>query len=262
MKAFFQRLVGGQSAKNESIRLAAFGKHPGWDDHIPGIGVDTTALANLKQVLYVRGIGGQIDSGSWEKLEPEKRQEGFDYTFFWLIENRPVLGQLWSSTDRKGRTKYPMLLCAQGDAFTPASLFAAANAELQQLRRACQAATSAEQVINECRAAQNRLDAQRAVPESPDLGTVPSVDARRRFLERRELGPDRLGLLRILHELTNAAGTQQKASRASANDLRPRHIRVPLCADSVANAVSLWSDFFRVSFPRRFPWYSLLEPMS
>ena len=41
--------------------MGAFGKHPGWDDHILGIGVETETLAQVKQALYVGGIGGQID---------------------------------------------------------------------------------------------------------------------------------------------------------------------------------------------------------
>src|SRR5277367_5324152 len=93
------------------LTLAAFGKHPGWDDHMPGIGVETDDLAYVKHTLYVGGIGRQIDSGAWEKLEPEKRLEGFDHVFLWRRGNHFLLGQIWSSTDRKGRAKYPMILC-------------------------------------------------------------------------------------------------------------------------------------------------------
>src|SRR6185369_2372481 len=81
-------------AARSRITFAAFGKHPGWDDHIPGIGIETEILARLNQVLYVRSIGGQIDSGAWEKLEAEKRLDGFDHTFFWLTAGHIVLGQL------------------------------------------------------------------------------------------------------------------------------------------------------------------------
>src|SRR5688572_28846945 len=77
----FQRLKprGRNSAlATPRLTFAAFGKHPGWDDHMPDIGVVTEALATLKQNLYVGGIGSQIDSGAWERLEPEKRIEGFE----------------------------------------------------------------------------------------------------------------------------------------------------------------------------------------
>ncbi len=60
------------------VALAAFGKHPGWDDHIEptpsgitpaDLGLETESLNLAKTVLYINGIGGQIDSGAWEKLD-------------------------------------------------------------------------------------------------------------------------------------------------------------------------------------------------
>src|SRR6266487_787112 len=152
MKGLFQRLIGGRerAPKKGDLRLAAFGKHPGWDDPTGGIGIESELLANIKQVLYVRGIGGQIDSGAWEKLESEKRVQGFDHTFLWLIPGHSVLGCFWSSTDRKGRAKYPMVLCVQGDSLSPEFLVEKVAPELQRLRDACKATTSADQVKNEC----------------------------------------------------------------------------------------------------------------
>ena len=116
------------------INLAVFGKHPGWDDHIPGIGVVTETLANLKQSFYVTGIGGQIDSGGWEKLEAGKRVAGFDHTFLWQKDGHVLLGYLWSSTDRKGRAKYPMVLCVDSQGVSPGWLLANAGRELAELR--------------------------------------------------------------------------------------------------------------------------------
>ena len=60
------------------VHVAAFGKHPGWDDHIEEIGLDSDLLVKAKRLLYTEGIAGNIDSGAWEKLEPEKRQAYVD----------------------------------------------------------------------------------------------------------------------------------------------------------------------------------------
>src|SRR5580698_8055035 len=87
----------GGSASTSRLSLAAFGKHPGWEDHIPGIGMDTEALASLKQSLYFDGIRGQIDSGAWEKMEQLKRLEGFDHQFLWMRPGHTLLGLMWSS---------------------------------------------------------------------------------------------------------------------------------------------------------------------
>src|SRR5882724_3859710 len=120
MKDLFQRLKGpgGRAGSPVELRLTlgAFGKHPGWDDHILdrqrdlGLGPETETLGQVKQALYVAGIGGQIDSGAWDKLEPPKRLAGFDHTFLWLRPGHALVGRLWSSVDRKGRSKYPMVL--------------------------------------------------------------------------------------------------------------------------------------------------------
>src|ERR1019366_6699729 len=115
---FLKKLPAGRwpSAKSAegTLLLAAFGKHPGWDDHIPGIGIETDTLAEVKQSLYVGGIGGQLDSGAWKKLEADKRQEGFDHVFLWLQPGHALVGRLWSSSDGKGRKEYPMVLCVDG----------------------------------------------------------------------------------------------------------------------------------------------------
>ena len=155
---------------------------------MPGIGVDTETLAYIKQTLYVTGIGRQIDSGAWEKLEPEKRQEGFDHTFLWLRAGHVVLGQLWSSKDGKGRAKYPMVLCVDGERVSPRLMLSLVRPGLQNLRDACKAATTADQVAGHCRAAQEELrklfigGTIQAEPNQPG-------DEPRLFLERAELGP-------------------------------------------------------------------------
>jgi hypothetical protein len=260
MKDLFQRLKSGDTAWGEKpaaprLTLGAFGKHPGWDDHILGIGVETETLAQVKQALYVGGIGGQIDSGVWEKLEPEKRLVGYDHTFLWLRPGHVILGQLWSSTDGKGRSKYPMVLCIDGEAVAPGFMLTHLLPGLEHLREACKATTSAEQVTKDCRAAQEQL---RAILTSADsrLAEIPlSAEARRRFLQRRELGPDRLGFLRALHELgtTFSPSGNGRGVGAATADSRSRHLRLPLASDSQTEALLLWGAFFRCAVPDAVP---------
>ena len=261
MKEILQRLVGagGRSASEAAqprLTLAAFGKHPGWDDHLPGIGVDTETLARVKQVLYVSGIGGQIDSGVWEKLDAEKRQEGFDHTFLWLSPGHVVLGNMWSSTDRKGRSKYPMVVCVDGEAVTAGFLTVKAKADLEGLREACKASTSSTQVTAEWDAAQKRLRARLRDPAHPSTGPWPSIEARRRFLERREFGPERLGLLRVLHELTSAAGPSAAGHGSRPATIvggRSHHFRAPLGCESGNEAFLLWTAFLECILSRTVP---------
>jgi hypothetical protein len=244
MTEWFKRLsTGGRpSGSGSHLSLAAFGKHPGWEDHIPGIGVDTEGLASLKQSLYFDGIRGQIDSGAWEKMEQLKRLEGFDHQFLWLRPGHTFLGLMWSSSDRIGRAKYPMILCADGEGISPAFMLAYARPELDRLRDTCKALTSAEEVTSECRMALDRL---RGTIERGSSGwTEPFSDTteRRRFLDCAELGPDRAGFLRILHECS----TEQGMTSA-------KHLRVPVVGSSPVDALTPWVEFFKCVVPSKVP---------
>ena len=105
-----------QRDRNEASKrvfIAAFGKHPGWDDHIDDIGLETDVLVTVKRILYIQGIGSNIDSGSWDKLEEDQRLEKFGHVFVWCMNRDLVVGRLWSSQDGKGRSSYPMVVCVQ-----------------------------------------------------------------------------------------------------------------------------------------------------
>jgi hypothetical protein len=240
----------GTESGEPHLVLAAFGKHPGWDDHMPGIGVETETLAYVKQTLYVGGIGRQIDSGAWEKLEPEKRVEGFDHVFLWQRGSELLLGQIWSSTDRKGRAKYPMILCVDSEGVSPQFLLEQVNAELEQLRATCQSVTTAEQVAAACQASQQRLRAP-ATPVESKLGPPAGVEARRRLLDHSENGPDRIGLLRILHELRmTPASNAGKSGAQSESSVGTCQLRVPDIGGANGESMAAWSAFFQAAAPK------------
>jgi Tfp pilus assembly protein PilF len=238
------------------LNLAAFGKHPGWDDHVPVIGIETKGLARLKQTLYVDGIGGQIDSGAWERLDTEKRLGEFDHTFLWLRAGQLTRGQLWSSTDGKGRSKYPMVLGVESAGQAPAFLLSMVQPELLRLRAACLATRSAAEVTSACQAAQARLQSMTASPADQRSDLQPPTETRQRFLDRRELGPDRVGFLRILHELSRSLGAVilNPSARATATQhLRACHVRLPLAGESLDEALALWTAFLRCVIPESQP---------
>src|SRR5689334_10706102 len=117
MSQFFKRFLIEEGTRlnaeaGQYLALGAFGKHPGWDDHIEDLGLETETLTLAKRILYIQGVGGQIDTGAWEKLEPSQRLEGFNHVFVWQRSGQFLLGRLWSSSDGKGRTRYPMVVCA------------------------------------------------------------------------------------------------------------------------------------------------------
>ena len=63
----------------KQVFLGAFGKHPGWDDHVEDLGLETGSLVEAKKLFYVQGIGGEIDAGAWEKLDDSQRLPAFKH---------------------------------------------------------------------------------------------------------------------------------------------------------------------------------------
>jgi hypothetical protein len=235
--------------------LAVFGKHPGWDDHMPDFGVDSETLAELKQNIYVAGIGGQIDSGAWERLESSRRMEGFDHSFLWAHGSNIVLGQLWSSTDRKGRSKYPMVACIQLEKLPLEAILEPAHLILNQVRDACKGTSSADNVVLSCRTAQAQLnEAIARTGAAPGTGAIRFEDTQQ-FLSTPEFQPDSLGLLRVLHELDNAMGPHLSngPEAKKATDWQSYHVRVPLAVKSADQGLLLWSRFLRCSLPETVP---------
>ena len=248
--SFFKRLMnpGGEppaEAGPARLALAAFGKHPGWNDHIPGIGVETEALAQFKQAVYVTGIGGRIDSGAWKALEAEKRIEGFDHTFLCLRSGHIITGQVFSSEDGRRRKEYPMVLCVDSEGLSAGFVLPKAQSELERLREACQATASADQVTTECRLAQDRLRGILASPSPLTMAVTLPAEARRRFLDHRDLGPDRVGLLRALHELGTVGEIGRPGGPGPGANGRSCHLRLPRAADSGNDSLLLWAEFFR-----------------
>lgn len=240
---------------NARLALGAFGKHPGWDDHIPGIGVETETLAAIKQRLYVGGIGSQIDSGAWEKLEPEKRLAGFNHTFLGFRGNHVIFGLLWSSVDRKGRSKYPMVLCLDGEGISAGFILRELAPGLERLRETCKVATSAEQVVAACREAQEKLRALLNGTPASGAATFPTLEQKQRFLEDPALGPNHLGLLRVLHDLRSASPTATTQTR------RSRHFRVPAANVPRGDALLLWASFLQSGIPPATPLF-LISPQA
>ena len=113
-KRFINRLNPIRDIGSESkILISAFGKHPGWDDHIDDIGLETDIFIKVKRLLYVQGIGGNIDAGNWDQLEQKQQAETFGHVFVWCLHQDIIVGRLWPSQDGKGRSRYPMVVCVQ-----------------------------------------------------------------------------------------------------------------------------------------------------
>lgn len=249
LKRFVRRLVPkGQNARSERIHIAAFGKHPGWDDHIDDIGLETDILINVKRILYVQGIGGNIDSGSWDALEKKQPIEEFKHTLVWYMNDSLIVGRMWSSQDGKGRKSYPMVVCVQCHQLPLEWVLKNILPLLERVEKNCTATTSAAQVRLIIENAQKEL---RQLAQKCEPSTISSADTTNimaKLAEYPEMGgPNHQGFLRILYHIEREV-TSDYLNASKTEAFQPKLIRVLSSPPPVTEAMPLWIDFFRTRF--------------
>ena len=126
--------------------LGAFGKHPGWNDHLDDIGLVTTSMVEARSILY-GGIAHQIEHATWEKAGPEKVTPGFNHVIHWRRLNESLTGLIWSSQDGKGRALYPMITVAHCVTRSFSWLAGELLPALEDIKAKCRGTTSAGVVI-------------------------------------------------------------------------------------------------------------------
>lgn len=223
---------GGAKTRGPRVLLGAFGKHPGWDDHLDDIGIETETLALARQFLYVEGIGGQLNAGAWDALPEEKRRAEFAHIFLWRRAGQTLAGRLWSSTDRKGRGRYPMVLCAQVNGLPLSWTLTRVLPRLEAVEDACRATNSADEVRAAVESA--RLDLVAEVSAGGGDGGVFSWPA-----EWRNQGEAALRVLyRVRSQLSDYAPGHKGAGP-------PREMRLSLAAGAdPAGTLQAWAGAF------------------
>jgi len=234
-------------AGERALFLGTFGKHPGWNDHIEedtgvtDLGLRTESLVLAKSILYVRGIGGCIDSGAWDKLEPAQQLPGFNHHFLWQAGGQFILGRLWSSRDGKGRTRYPMVLAAHALGVSLDWVLGVAQPRLEQLGADCAAATTAAEVAHRLNRAREEL---RAALTQDDAWLPQHPDTMSRFLQHPQFGAGREGLLRVLYQLQDqvtAYAPGRFNPRGNGHSLRPQECRAPAVGNQPAEIFWAWT---------------------
>lgn len=228
------------------VALAAFGKHPGWDDHVEDLGLETDSLNQARLMLYIQGVGGQIDTGAWEKLKDEQRLAAFNHTFVWQRGDQFLMGRMWSSSDGKGRTRYPMILCAHCIGLPLGWALENVLPRLVEIEDACKATKSAEDVRSILERARTSLRNRSAnlpvdAPSSSDFAAL------NRFVTAPAFGPANEGWFRILYWLQSQAGmfgAGKYNSKTDTSGLRAQQIRVPSGIPEPNQAVLAWTRFF------------------
>jgi hypothetical protein len=244
-KKFLREGEGMFSRKTKpTIHLGAYGKHPGWDDHIDDIGLETESLLLAKQVLYVNGIGGQIDSGAWDKLRENERLPEFKHIIVWKRGDAFLLGRIWSSRDAKNRTKYPMIVCAH--CLNVPLHWALINVlpALEEVEKLCKSTDSAEEVRDIIRQTLTQL--------RRSLGSAPASQEDVKpiaFIDRLGLGDAQEELFRIMYYVcTRLVRCLPGATREARDDVTPGQIRLPAASGLAQETLAFWCQFLESQF--------------
>lgn len=238
----FQKPVGPTGRPR--VGVAVFGKHPGWDDHIEDLGLDSPRLVAVKQILYSQGIAGNIDSARWDQLTEEQRLPGFSHVFLWRFPGECVVGRMWSSRDGKGRAKYPMVVCVQGESVPAWWTAQTALPRLAEAEQACKAATTREGV----KAVASRLKQELELRIDGATGASDDDQDAEACRSIRAGTEDDQGILRVAFQIESEFGPLASATTrrsSSIIDARARMIRapkIPAASDPGASARA-WSAF-------------------
>lgn len=182
------------------MHLGAFGKHPGWADHIDDPGLDTQRLVDFKRAVYVEGIAACVESGKWEQLAPDHQVEGFAHVLYMRLPGEILIGRMWSSRDGKGRTRYPMAVVAHCAGVNAAWAVGVALPVLTALQRACESSATGAAVVAAINAARADLAHKAGQAAGGDEEFPPTADLQR-AADDPALGPARQGLCRVMYQI-------------------------------------------------------------
>lgn len=217
------------------VHLAAFGKHPAWNDHMEDINLHTVTFLEAKRYIYLQGISGQIDSGAWDK---PSGVAGYDHWLLWHRPGEMLLGRLLASSDGKGRTRYPFVVLAHIINLPLAAALASCAPLLEEIARQARAAESPEKMRQIIVHARVRLaDAAAAAPDLPTPlppGVSPQIDA--------------TGWARIYHVLENQLHPYGPGARPQNPPCR--HLRIPAASSDPVQNLLWWAAC----------WLTQLEP--
>jgi hypothetical protein len=223
--------------------LAAFGKHPGWDDHIDDIGLETPRLVAFKRSLYFDGIAGNIDGGRWDQLSESQRLPGFGHTFLQVLGGDVIVGRLWASRDGKGRARYPMVVCAECSGVSIPWAAEQVLGLLPELETQCKAAESAKQVLDSMAAMSRRMDDLASAAGRGAAGVptwLASNDVLAELAKRVPPVENQQGFSRLIYKTDRDLRAYHLGSPPQKTTPVPQHIRVPACDEAPERSLVLW----------------------
>lgn len=260
MSRFYKKFLLDTPASPKDLSLFALGKHPGWNDHVEGMGIHNETLALFHSVFYVNGIRAVIDSGVWERMEPMKVVPGFDNLVLWQARKSFLSFRMWPSRDGKGRAKYPMIAGVFGGGVPMTRAFPLLAPLLEQLEEACRATRTETELRTVVDEQGTRIRSSIETLTGDEI--VPPLHAEEFSGWMKALAEnDDEGWLRILYTLANQFSGFARGvfnpRQASPRD--GQHLRLPLDPAQAVLDVLYWLRFLRSEIDPQVPIFLSLS---
>ena len=236
--------------------LGAFGKHPGWNDHLDDIGLVTASLVDARSILY-GGIAYQIEHAAWEKAGADQVAPGFDHVIHWRRLNESLTGLIWSSQDGKGRALYPMITVAHSVTRSFSWLAGELLPALEDVKAKCRSTTSAGVVLAHIKGVEESLRTR--LPDSARVSTAPGLGIP---AWAAYFSTEQMALRRVLHHLRRnfalftpgglewCKGEKQSLSRC---------LRLPqIPGAQPAESLNAWVSFLATQLDPAVPFFGLV----
>lgn len=101
-----------KDSQTQGLAVSAFGKCPGWRDHIDDpvvVALNTPGLRRVADAFHLQAFQAALRTGKWDELPVDR---AYYRCFSRLERGSLVVGRLWSSADSSGqRDQFPMALC-------------------------------------------------------------------------------------------------------------------------------------------------------
>lgn len=241
--------------------LSAFGKHPGWNDHLDDIGLITDSLIRAKVSIY-DGIAHQVESAAWAKGGADRIAPGFNHVIHWRRMHESLTGLMWSSSDGKGRSLYPMITLAhcvgqpfgwQAEDLLPA---------LEAVGDRCRTTQTAGTVVAILNAAQEALRARLPGEQAAASPATPGIGVKE---WAAHFAREPVALHRVLHHLmvnftAFAPGSQEWCENRKTGPALSRSLRLPVIPGTTpAGTLNAWLAFLATQLNPAVPLLGLLR---
>lgn len=203
------------------------------------IGRQSREMLDFKRLVYVEGVGGNIDSGNWAHLPETERLDCFNHLLVAVREDYCIMATLTASADGKGRNLYPIIAAVQARRLKLADMGGHVGPLLLEMREAVRNTHSAQEAHRIVSEYQATLDALVANIAPTDGGSDRQVTGRQ---VERLFPSDAVAAARTIYALQRAV----ESVRHDPSNTRTETLRAPLDSQQPWFAARIWCALARL----------------